>query len=298
MKNLAGLVSVGFGGLFLASCVTYPYETGFTSCEREANACYRLCEDIPDEGGYVACQSHCDRDIDRCFDQAYSPYSNSYYYGSYGYPSPWYGRYGSWYPNSGYYLSFNYYDRYGYRKKRHHPNEWRDGRGGRDWRDNRSGRDWREDRDRNPPTGSTPPPNTDGAGPRPSDGNPRGGPRRQRDGERLIDRPQRPNRYYRRNSTPSNAGATPSPSTSPALAPRPAYTPPPSSPPTYSRPPRQPRPSAPPPSAQPSAPPSQPAAAPPPSNPSSAPPRSRPARSDDANRGGRRGDEPVDRDRD
>jgi hypothetical protein len=122
------------GALMLSSCVTYPYDSAFNSCEREANACYRLCEDIPDEGGYVACQSHCDRDIDRCFDQAYSPYRSGYGYGGYGsgygYGSPWYGSYGSWYPDTGYFLSFNYYDRYGYRKQRYRPRNDYDNRGG------------------------------------------------------------------------------------------------------------------------------------------------------------------------
>ena len=259
VKNLMGLAGVGFGGLFLASCVTYPYDTAFNSCEREANACYRLCEDIPDEGGYVACQRHCDRDIDRCFDQAYSPYSGSYYGSSY--PSPWYGRYGSWYPNTGYYFTFNSYDRYGYRKnKRHHP------RGDRDWRDRRDrdgdGRDWRDRRNDNPTT-PTPPRNPDYVAPGgSSDGGARATPRRQRDGDRLIDQPRRPNRAYRNNSGPSGAapgaasppassvpppttrtrqprqtppaGATPTPS-----APQPTYTPPPadnSAPPSSERP--------------------------------------------------------------
>ena len=181
VKNLFGLAGVAFGGLFLASCVTYPYDTAFNSCEREANSCYRLCEDIPDEGGYVACQQHCDRDIDRCFDQAYSPYSNSYYYGS-SYPSPWYGRYGSWYPNTGYYFTFNSYDRYGYRRnKRHHPrgdHNWRnDGnhdRNDRNWRDrrndgnhNRNDRNWRDRRNDNPTTSPAPNGSNDGVRPRP-----------------------------------------------------------------------------------------------------------------------------------
>jgi hypothetical protein len=126
MRNLAGLAGLTTGALFLSSCVTYPYESAFSSCERQANDCYRICEDIPDERGYVNCQNYCDRDIDRCFDSAYSSYQSSYYgYGSsygYGYsPSPWYGRYGTWYPSYGYALSFSTYDRYGYRKRRHNP---------------------------------------------------------------------------------------------------------------------------------------------------------------------------------
>ncbi|NKB16615.1 MAG: serine hydrolase [Sphingomonadales bacterium] len=62
----------------------------------EANACYRLCENIPDEGGYVACQAHCDRDIDRCFDTAYSPYRSGYGYGYqwWTYPGATYGAQG------------------------------------------------------------------------------------------------------------------------------------------------------------------------------------------------------------
>ncbi len=223
MKNLLRLGGAGVGGLFLASCVTYPYQSAFSSCESEASACYRLCEDIPDEGGYVACQSHCDRDIDRCFDQAYSPYKTGYGYGGgYGYSSPWYGQYGSWYPSSGYFLSFNYYDRYGYRKKRHHPHD-------NDWNGNHP--------PRNPPPNSNPRPE------RPPQGQPRTFP----NGEREIDRPRKPNRYYRRD-VPNNPAPAASPSTSPSSqpaytpppkqprrvtpsAPQPAYTPPPSSPP-------------------------------------------------------------------
>lgn len=155
MRHFIGLAGAAAGGLFLASCETYPYQSAFSSCESEANACYRLCEDIPDERGYVACQAHCDRDIDRCFDTAYSSYYTSYnYYGGYGYSSPWYGRYGSWYPDTGYYLSFNYYDRYGYRKKRHKPHHDYYGRDRDDRRDrwdrNRKKRD-RRDGDANRP---------------------------------------------------------------------------------------------------------------------------------------------------
>ncbi|MFZ5619086.1 MAG: hypothetical protein ACOZAA_17370, partial [Pseudomonadota bacterium] len=68
MQKLYWLSGAVGGTLLLSSCVTYPYESAFSSCESEANACYRLCEDIPDERGYIACQAHCDRDIDRCFD--------------------------------------------------------------------------------------------------------------------------------------------------------------------------------------------------------------------------------------
>lgn len=221
MRNLLKLGGAAVGGLFLASCVTYPYDTAFSSCESEANACYRLCEDIPDEGGYVACQAHCDRDIDRCFDQAYSPYSSGYYgYGSgYGYSSPWYGQYGSWYPGSGYYLSFNYYDRYGYRKKRHHPHP------GGDWNNN------------HPPGGNNPPPRTE----------PRIPP-----GEREFDRPRKPNRYYRPNNSPPSGSSSVSPAPQPTYTPppreprrvtpsqpqpQPTYTPPPANPPAESAPP-------------------------------------------------------------
>jgi hypothetical protein len=204
MRKLFLFAGAVGGGLLLSSCVTYPYETAFSSCESEANSCYRVCEDIPDEAGYVNCQSHCDRSIDRCFDQAYSPYSSSYGYGyGYGYGSPWYGRYGSWYPDSGYFLSFNYYDRYGYRKKRHHPR-----------------RDW----DNPPPGGGYTPP---GSGNNPGSARPR-----------EIDRPRSTNRYRQRTSPPisgpnaPNSGGTAPPSYSQPRAPRTA-TPPSGSQPTY-----------------------------------------------------------------
>lgn len=239
MQNFIRVGGAAVGGLFLASCVTYPYQSAFSSCESEASACYRICEDIPDEGGYVACQSHCDHDIDRCFDQAYSPYASGYGYGSgygsgYGYSSPWYGQYGSWYPGSGYYLSFNSYDRYGYRKKRHHPHP--DGGGG----------GWTGGGNNHPPSGNPPPNST-----------PRGEPRIP-PGEREIDRPRKPNRYYRRdlpNTTAPAESSSPTPSPQPRyVAPpreprrvtpsqpqpsQPAYTPPPSSPPPAISPPQE-----------------------------------------------------------
>lgn len=212
MNKVFWIAGSAGAALLLSSCVTYPYDTAFNACEREANDCYRLCEEIPDEGGYVACQAHCDRDIDRCFDTAYAPYSGygygGYGGGGYGYGSPWYGRYGSWYPNNGYYMSFNYYDRYGYRRKKHPPQDYR------------------------PPSNNPPP-----AGPPPS-GN-----------ARRIDRPRTPNRYYNRSSPPvsgpsqPNAGSSPPPrrSVSPPNT-GPTYSPPPSggSTPTYSPPPSQP----------------------------------------------------------
>lgn len=210
---LAGSVT---GALFLSSCVTYPYQSAFSSCESEANACYRFCEEIPDEGGYIACQSHCDRDIDRCFDQAYSPYSSGYGYGSYGYSSPWYGRYGSWYPDQGYFLSFNYYDRYGYRKKRYSPrNDW-DGQGGSG---SRPGNDRPRDPDAVPLRPSDP------------DGGTRDRSRRQRyepsDNRRRTVDPDatdpRPAPSVRRAPSSGQPAYTPPPTNA---APRPTYTPP------------------------------------------------------------------------
>ncbi|MCB2112946.1 MAG: hypothetical protein KDD85_05285 [Parvularculaceae bacterium] len=279
MKNLVGLAGVGLGGLFLASCVTYPYDTAFNSCEREANSCYRLCEDIPDEGGYVACQRHCDRDIDRCFDQAYTPYSGNYYYGS-SYPSPWYGRYGSWYPNTGYYFTYNHYDRYGYRKnKRRHWN------GDRDWRNNggrdHGGRDRHDPRNDNPVTPPRQGSPNDAEPNRPTRGRPGSGPRRQFEGDRMIDRPRRLERRYRNNSGAANPAAP-----APSRVQRPSA-------PAASRPPRRPPPVAAP---NPQAPPTR-EASPPPSNDNSAPRRDHPPRGARRNTGGRNNQTP-DRDRD
>ncbi|MEK7265786.1 MAG: hypothetical protein AAB227_06775 [Pseudomonadota bacterium] len=244
MRNFLKLGGAAAGGLFLASCVTYPYQSAFSSCDSEASACYRLCEDIPDEDGYVACQSHCDRDSDRCFDQAYSPYSSGYGYGGgYGYSSPWYGQYGSWYPGGGYYMSYNYYDRYGYRKKRHHPHP------------NDGG--WNGGGNNHPPS-STPPPDSNPRIPR---------------GEREIDQPRRPNRYYRRD-VPNNAAPSGSPSATPA--PQPRYAPPP-------REPRRVTPSAPQPSYTP---PPQPTYTPPLQQPSYTPPPASQPQSRPVDRGG------------
>lgn len=245
MRKIIGLTGAAGGCLLLSSCVTYPYDSAFNSCEREANDCYRVCEDIPDENGYVRCQSHCDRDIDRCFDQAYSPYNSGYGYGyggGYGYGSPWYGRYGSWYPDSGYFLSFNYYDRYGYRKRKHRP--------GRDWNDHHP-----------PGGGGYHPPGGGGGGgggggyhpPGSGSGNnnpPNSGPRE-------IDRPRTPNRYRQRSSppisgpsaAPNSGGSSAPPTYSPPPRPvsppsggsQPGYTPPASPPPTYNPPPDRPR---------------------------------------------------------
>ncbi len=214
------------GALLLSSCVTYPYQSAFSSCESEANACYRLCEEIPDEGGYLACQSHCDRDIDRCFDQAYSPYSSGYDYSGYGYGSPWYGRYGSWYPDNGYFLSFNYYDRYGYRKKRHPPSGYGD-------QDNYSSRPRQNDarprdRDAVPARPSDPDVGAVNRSRRPAYGGSQGN-RRQVDPDAPDSASSTPPSAQR--STPSQPNNTPSPTnrSRPTYAPPTDATPPPAS---------------------------------------------------------------------
>jgi len=104
-----------FAGLLLASgCVAYPYETAFSSCDGEAGICYRYCEEFADTPEYASCHAACDEEANQCFAGAYDAYrySGAQYTARYSpYPSPWYGRYGSWYPNRGYSFSFDYYGR-------------------------------------------------------------------------------------------------------------------------------------------------------------------------------------------
>lgn len=104
---------------FLGGCVSYPYSTSFSTCDNAAGVCYRGCEDYAGTPEYEECHADCDYSADRCFDSAYEPYRYSSY-GSYGYSSPWYGQYGSYYPGSGYGYSFGYTDYYGYGGHRRH----------------------------------------------------------------------------------------------------------------------------------------------------------------------------------
>lgn len=120
---LAGMALIG-------GCVAYPYQTAFQTCDSAAGACYRGCEDYAGTPEYGQCHADCEYSADRCFDSAYEPYRYSY-----GYPSTWRGRYGYWYPDSGYAFSFGYYS--GYRDRYHH-------RRHHDYRDRR--RDYRDDR--------------------------------------------------------------------------------------------------------------------------------------------------------
>ncbi len=218
MGRFLGLAGLSTGALFLSSCVTTPYETAFNACEAEADRCYAICENIPDERGYVQCQSHCDSTANRCFDQAYDAYQNQNYgYGNYGYGSgygsPWYGRYGSWYPSYGFYYDYRSYDRYGYRKKRPHPP-------GYGW-GNRPPRGGNNNQPR-PPRGGSP------SGGPPSGPPPVGQPRPEPDfGKRQPRRewtppPGNPPAPVRPNFTPPPQSAPP-----PSLTPPPASPPPP-----------------------------------------------------------------------
>lgn len=126
MADFFKLSLVALGLTAVSGCVTYPYETSFSACDNAAGLCYRACEDYRDTPDYGRCHADCEFSADRCFASAYEPYRYSY-----GYSSPWYGNYGSWYPNSGYAFSFGYYnyDYYGrdrYRRHRYHPPRDRD----------------------------------------------------------------------------------------------------------------------------------------------------------------------------
>jgi hypothetical protein len=118
MNRLWGLTSIGAFAL-LAGCTTYPYDNDFASCDNAAGQCYRGCESYEGTPDYGRCHDDCDFSADRCFDSAYAPYRSGYY-GGYG-PSPWYGSYGYWYPDTGYFFSFggSFGDPY-YRPRRPH----------------------------------------------------------------------------------------------------------------------------------------------------------------------------------
>lgn len=109
LKYLGAAVSLAA----LSGCVTYPYEDSFAACDRAAAQCYRGCDDSYGYGGNYGASDRCRRDCDysanRCFDSAYSPYRSSYGYDGYGASSwPWRGSYGYWYPDRGYFFSYNY----------------------------------------------------------------------------------------------------------------------------------------------------------------------------------------------
>jgi hypothetical protein len=110
MKKLTGVTSAAGGALFLASCVTYPYESAFQRCDNAAAQCYRGCEQYEGDSSGSRCRSDCEYSADRCFDSAYEPYRSGYAYGGYGYgggySSPWYGQWGYWQPGAGYYYSY------------------------------------------------------------------------------------------------------------------------------------------------------------------------------------------------
>lgn len=132
--------------LFLSGCVTYPYDDAFNYCDGQAAQCYRACEDYGGGYDYGRCHASCERQADRCFDQAYSPYQTGYGYGS----SPWYGQWGSWTPGVGYAFSWSYFNRnyygpsYGYSRPRYGydrrgDDTWRDGRRNDNWDRRRGG---------------------------------------------------------------------------------------------------------------------------------------------------------------
>ncbi|MEL7488817.1 MAG: hypothetical protein AAGJ87_16590, partial [Pseudomonadota bacterium] len=147
--KIVKILCFALGLAFLAGCETYPYASAFSSCDAGAGACYRDCEDFAEtaEDG-AACRSACEVEVDRCFDAAYAPYRTANV--AVGYIPPWYGRFGAWYPNRGYIVSFGninrfYGPRYGYNRFRYATPAPR-----LKYRDNRR-RFYRNDRRRNGP---------------------------------------------------------------------------------------------------------------------------------------------------
>ncbi len=239
-----GTFAAAVSFLLLSGCVTYPYQSAFAVCDNEAGACYQYCEQFagyPED--YGACHRDCEEGTDRCFADAYDTYAYStgvYTSSSYG-AWPWYGRYGNWGPQRGYYFDFTYFDRYPqYRQPR--PN-WRyrdrpwqgsrgDGAGPRRPRGDGSGprrpRGDRGDGDgrRNGNDGATPRNRGNGGADRPRRGNPDRGGRNDspsRDPQsQLPEAPPSQSRPPRRNAPP------PAPTQSaPPERPAPQTTPPP-----------------------------------------------------------------------
>ena len=129
--------------LLLSGCV-YPYETAFQTCDNDAGACYRYCEDTAGEEEITACRSSCETEANICCDQAYG--AQEYNGSAYASPGPWYGSFGYWRPTYGYAFSLDYYS-YGGRR-----GNFRDpyygssrGRGRQGFRDGRDRRDGRRD---------------------------------------------------------------------------------------------------------------------------------------------------------
>lgn len=234
---------VAAAAVLLAGCITYPYDTAFSYCDTQAGQCYRACEADDGRGDYGRCHASCEARSEQCFAQAYSPYGSNY---GYGYNSPWYGQWGSWYPGTGYAFSWSYFNRNYYGPAYGRYSAPRYGRDGRDsWKDDRY-RDsrYRDNRYRDNPYG--------GAGSHPDA---RRLERNEADARRdYSDRPGRPgdqDRNYGGGRTP-NAGGQGSQG-GPGYAPAPQYSPPPQQsapPPQYSPPSQQ---SAPPPAYNPPA---------------------------------------------
>ncbi|MFC2953522.1 hypothetical protein ACFOOP_16410 [Marinicaulis aureus] len=152
-------IALASAALFLvAGCVTYPYQSAFDTCDAEAGACYRYCEEVSySDRDYASCHADCEVGANRCFAESYDRYS--YSGASYAPSWPWYGRYGAWGPSSGYYFDFSYWSGSGryydpYYQDRHRYN----GRRGRDRdRDYPRGRD-RDGKDGKPGGGAYAPP--------------------------------------------------------------------------------------------------------------------------------------------
>lgn len=169
--------------LFVSGCVAYPYETAFDACDSQAGACYRYCEqfaDIPED--FAACHADCEAQANACFAAAYDDYR--YAQSSYGYSGgysswPWYGRYGHWYPDRGFFFSYGYAGGYGYnrphyyRRRRHNDhNAYRGGYRDRDY-------DQSGDAPQPPQDGAaTPPPPSYSPSPQDSGGTPSPKPRK------------------------------------------------------------------------------------------------------------------------
>ncbi len=255
MKLLKAVFGLAF--FALAGCVTYPYQSAFDSCDEQAGACYRYCEDVAgNASAYSACHADCDATANQCFASAYDSYAYSSSYSSttyYGSSWPWYGRYGAWGPSSGYYFDFTYwggyrdYDRrhkrrYDYDRRRDYDRDRsrrhrdRDYDGDRRYDRDRSrdgSRDRGRDRDRSDRGGARPPQATPGDNP-----NRRLTPRQRRYQDT---RPQPQGRTRSSGAAPRQA--TPPPASSPAPSSPPQSAPPartqPSSPPPRRSTPRQ-----------------------------------------------------------
>lgn len=116
MRRLFALFSCALCAVVLSACQTFPDPVGnsFVFCDRQAEACYRSCENRIDRDPYAICQEQCGADANRCFANANA--QRQFSAPAVAVVDPWFGQFGAWYPAGGYFFTLNRYNRFGLRR--------------------------------------------------------------------------------------------------------------------------------------------------------------------------------------